>query len=115
MNRITKTLIAASAVLALAAGVAVAQQGQGPQGMGPQGMMGGGPMGMMMGGPGGGRGPMLADTDKDGVITDGEWTTFHAQLFQQHDVNKDGKLTQDEFGPGMGRRMQQQQQQQPKQ
>ena len=70
--------------------------GHGPMGGHFAGPMGG-PMGGMMG-------PMiitrvfeLADTDKDGKLTQEEIDTARTKRFESHDANGDGKLTLDEF------------------
>jgi hypothetical protein len=87
------------------------------RGPGPRGPMQGSPMqGAMrgpMGGPGfmaahgpmgGMMGPMvvkrvfqLADTDKDGKLTQEEIDAARTARFEAHDTNGDGKLTLDEF------------------
>ncbi|WP_436644085.1 EF-hand domain-containing protein [Microbaculum sp. FT89] len=120
MKTSTTLLVAAGAVLAvIGVGSAVyADSGWRGHGFGPcrdggmRGMMHGehGPMGDRFGGHfsgqmGGMTGPMvakrmfeLADTDKDGKLTQAEIDAARTQRFETYDTNGDGKLSLTEFG-----------------
>lgn len=68
----------------------------------PDGMMGKGMMGGMMGmgpmgGPMGGFDFAAVDTDKDGKITEAEFTAFRVAKVTALDANADGKLSADEL------------------
>ncbi len=52
----------------------------------------------------GGSGMMMADTDKDGVITRAEYDAQSAQRFTKLDSNNDGRITKDEMRAGRPQR-----------
>jgi hypothetical protein len=111
MRKITLTLIASGAILAATvsgvfahwtggpmqnragAGAMMDQTQFGPGIMGPGIMMGGGMMshGMMH------MMTVMMDADGDGAVSQEEFQTVHARMFNAMDLDKDGKLTSDEM------------------
>ncbi|PTV96400.1 EF hand domain-containing protein [Rhodobacter aestuarii] len=97
-------------------GMMAQQQGRGPQGMGPQGrgMQGQGPQGQPMRGQGMGPGSamqgsgffaaaedemMRFDRNRDAKVTKLEFVDGTKDWFAMRDMNGDGVITPDDFGP----------------
>jgi Ca2+-binding EF-hand superfamily protein len=77
-----------------------ARRGAMRDGSGPRGRMGarrGGPDGAVRGGPRGGAMFGKADTNRDGAVTQSEFTAQAVQRFQRLDANHDGRIVNEEM------------------